>query len=153
MQNTQCYFCRVKVPMLCDWIPQGGVLHCFCLLQMYNEHDDIIKCKHFRSPVNSSRKGQWREALMLSLICAWINGWIVRLLIWDAINPLWRHCNEIDMIHALSAITSLPVGETQIFRGKEIIRFLLIPRLFESPRRLQWWCLLSAMVLSCFPSE
>ena len=27
-------------------------------------------------PVNSSRKGQWRGALMFSLICVWINGWV-----------------------------------------------------------------------------
>ena len=27
-----------------------------------------------RSPVNSPHKGQWRGALMFSLICAWING-------------------------------------------------------------------------------
>ena len=50
-------------------------------------HDDVIKWKHFprywlfvrgihRSPVNSPHKGQWRGALMFSLICAWINGWI-----------------------------------------------------------------------------
>ena len=50
-------------------------------------HDDIIKWKIFsrywafvrvihRSPVNSPHKGQWRSALMLSLICAWINGWV-----------------------------------------------------------------------------
>ena len=47
-------------------------------------HDDAIKWKHFphnclfvrgihRSPVNSLNKGQWRGALMFSLICAWIN--------------------------------------------------------------------------------
>ena len=29
-----------------------------------------------RSPVNSPHKGQWRGALMFSLICVWINGWI-----------------------------------------------------------------------------
>ena len=29
-----------------------------------------------RSPVNSQHKGQWRGALMFSLICALINGWI-----------------------------------------------------------------------------
>ena len=29
-----------------------------------------------RSPVNSQHKGQWRGALMFSLICAWINGWV-----------------------------------------------------------------------------
>ena len=29
-----------------------------------------------RSPVNSPNKGQLRGALMFSLICAWINGWV-----------------------------------------------------------------------------
>ena len=29
-----------------------------------------------RSPVNSPHKGQWRGALMFSLICAWINDWV-----------------------------------------------------------------------------
>ena len=29
-----------------------------------------------RSPVNSPHKGQWHGALMFSLICAWINGWV-----------------------------------------------------------------------------
>ena len=51
----------------------------------WNWHDDVIKWKHFprywpfvrgihRSPVNSPHKGQWRGALMFSLICVWING-------------------------------------------------------------------------------
>ena len=51
------------------------------------DHDDVIKWKHFprywpfvrgihRSPVNSPHKGQWRRALMFSLICTWINGWV-----------------------------------------------------------------------------
>ena len=50
-------------------------------------HDDVIKWKHFprywpfvrgihRSPVNSPHKGQWRGALMFSLICIWINSWV-----------------------------------------------------------------------------
>ena len=29
-----------------------------------------------RSPVNSPHKGQWRGALMFSLMCAWINAWV-----------------------------------------------------------------------------
>ena len=29
-----------------------------------------------RVPVNSPHKGQWRGALMFSLICVWINGWV-----------------------------------------------------------------------------
>ena len=50
-------------------------------------HDDVIKWKHFprnwpfvrgihRSPVYSPHKGQWRRALMFSLICVWINDWV-----------------------------------------------------------------------------
>ena len=50
-------------------------------------HDDVIKWKHFpryrpfvrgihRSPVNSPHKDQWHGALMFSLICVWINGWV-----------------------------------------------------------------------------
>ena len=46
-----------------------------------------MKWKHFprywpfvrgihRSPVNSPHKGQWRGALLFSLICVWINGWV-----------------------------------------------------------------------------
>ena len=49
-------------------------------------HDDVIKWKHFprnwpfvrkihRSPVNFPHKGQWRGALMFSLIYVWINDW------------------------------------------------------------------------------
>ena len=63
------------------------------------EHDDVIKLKHcprywpfvrgmHRSPVKSPHKGQWRGALMFSLICAWINGSVnlmILLVIWDAI--------------------------------------------------------------------
>ena len=56
------------------------------LLPKAHVHDDIIKWKHFprywsfvrgihRSPVNSPHKGQWRGALMFTLICVRINGW------------------------------------------------------------------------------
>ena len=37
-------------------------------------HDDVIKWKH--SPRNWPHKGQWRGALMFSLICVWINDWV-----------------------------------------------------------------------------
>ena len=50
-------------------------------------HDDVIKWEHFprywpfvrginRCPVNSPHKGQWPGALIFSLICVWINGWV-----------------------------------------------------------------------------
>ena len=51
------------------------------------KHEDVIKWKHVprywpfvrgihMSLVNSPHKGQWRGALMFSLICTWINGWV-----------------------------------------------------------------------------
>ena len=53
---------------ICSWI------------QSVNLHDDVIKWKHFprywRGPVNSPHKGQWCGALVFSLICVWINGWV-----------------------------------------------------------------------------
>ena len=65
-------------------------------------HDDVIKWKHFprywpfargihRWPVNSPHKGQWREALMFSLICAWQKGWVNNREAgdWDAIVPIY----------------------------------------------------------------
>ena len=69
-ENTQRYISRI-----CD---RKLSIQC---------HDDVIKWKHFpryspfvrgiqRSPVNSPHKGQWRGALMFSLICAGINGWV-----------------------------------------------------------------------------
>ena len=52
----------------------------------WQDHDDVIKWKHFplywpfvrgshRLPVDSLHKGQWRGALMFSLICDWTNAW------------------------------------------------------------------------------
>ena len=57
------------------------------LRSQFSSHDDVIKWKHFprywpfvqgihRSTVNSPYKSQWRGALMFSLICTWINGWV-----------------------------------------------------------------------------
>ena len=57
------------------------------IVQVLVNHDDVIKWKHFprnwpfvrgihRSPVNSPDNGQWRGALMFSLICAWIKTWV-----------------------------------------------------------------------------
>ena len=33
-------------------------------------------CGEFTGPVNSPHKGQWRGALIFSLICVWINSWV-----------------------------------------------------------------------------
>ena len=68
-------------------------------------HDDVIKWKHFprywpfvrgihRSPVNSPHKGQWRGALMFSLIYAWIRGWVNN----READDLRRHQAHYDVI-------------------------------------------------------
>ena len=52
-----------------------------------SHYDDVMKWKHFprywpfvwgihRSPVNSPHKGQWRGALMFSMICTRMNAWV-----------------------------------------------------------------------------
>ena len=45
-------------------------------IEFLKYHDNFTKWKHFhRSPVDSPHKGQWHWALILSLACAWTNGW------------------------------------------------------------------------------
>ena len=57
------------------------------LTPVAHHHDDVITWKHFlrywpfalgihRWPVNSPHKGQWRGALITSLIWPWTNGWV-----------------------------------------------------------------------------
>ena len=82
------------------WVNTGPVLaHCGMF------RDDVIKRKHFsrywplvrgihRSPVNSPHKGQWRGALMFSLICARINGWVNN----GETGDLRRHRAHYDVI-------------------------------------------------------
>ena len=70
-------------------------------------HDAVIKWKHFplhwpfvrgihRSTVNSPHKGQWRGALIFSLICAWINGWVNNHEVGE-LRRQWVHYDVIVM--------------------------------------------------------
>ena len=75
------------------------------LEERFSCNDDVITCKYFprcwpfvrgiqRSPVHSPHKGQWRGALMFSLISVWINGWVNNREAGD----LRRHCAHYDVI-------------------------------------------------------
>ena len=90
IQENACeiVFCKMAY-IHCIWSrPQWvKVLKISKTTKVLDNHDDVIKWKHFPrywlflrgihwSPVNSPHKGQWRGALMLSLICAWINRWV-----------------------------------------------------------------------------
>ena len=81
-------------------------------------HDDVIKWNHFphhwpfvrgihRSPVISPHKGQWRGALMFSLICALSKrlskqsrGWWFE----TQSRSFWRHCNVIGLVLSIVRI-------------------------------------------------
>ena len=82
-------------------------------------HDDVIKWKHFprywpfdrgihRSPVNSPHIGQWRGALMFSLIYVWINGWVKNRKAGD-LRRYRSHYDVTVMNDAKSAILLLDV--------------------------------------------
>ena len=55
------------------------------------------------SPVNSPHKGQWRGALVFSLICAWINGWVNN----HKAGDLRRHRAHYDVTVMSSLICSI----------------------------------------------
>ena len=57
------------------------------------------------SPMDSHHKGQWRGALIFSLICAWINGWVSNRDDGD----LKRHRARYGVTELNLAIFSLPI--------------------------------------------
>ena len=77
---------KIKISTTLCWL---GMILTFRISHAINFiiHDDVIKWNPFprhwpfvrgihRSPVNSPHKGQWRGALVFSLICARINSWV-----------------------------------------------------------------------------
>ena len=88
--HTRAYYCYKEVHCgIWDWCIEGFVQQVYCLYWRLHAftHDYVIKWKHFprywpfvrgihRSPVNSAHKGQWRGALMFTLIYVWTNGWL-----------------------------------------------------------------------------
>ena len=80
-----------------------------------------MKWKHFprywpfvrgmhQSPVNSPHKGQWRRALVLPLIFAWINGWVNCREAGDSIHHRVHHDVTV-LINAKIARTSFTNNE------------------------------------------
>ena len=68
-------------------LAHNQILYLYWVISIELYQNDVIKRKHFpsywpfvrrihRSPVNSPHKGQWRGALIFSLIYVWINGWV-----------------------------------------------------------------------------
>ena len=103
-------------------------------------HDGVIKWKHFplywpfvwvihRSPVDSPHKGQWRDVLMFSSICAWTNDWTSNR---DA-GDLVRHRTHYDVTvlqydpgyisYILWVVHFTPAIQVQPGRRQNVIHF------------------------------
>ena len=67
-----------------------------------------------RSTVNSQYKGQWRGALMFSLICAWTNSWTNN---GDASDLRCHHAHYVNVMHLIWACYT----ETDHFPATRII--------------------------------
>ena len=104
-------------------------------------HGDVINMKHFlrylpfvrgipRSPVNSPHKGQWRGALMFSLTCARINGWVNN----GEAGDLTRRRAHYDVIVMKCCLIS--AQETQVLKhlNEEVI--------FSLKKIRVWWILI-----------
>ena len=87
-------------------------------------HDDVIKWKHFprywpfvrvihRSPVKSPQKGQWRGALMFSLICVWINSWVNN----REVDDLRRYRAHYDVIVMKKKNNHIPLSSNRNING------------------------------------
>ena len=85
------------------WTPIKGFAGLTWRHQMETFSALLALCRRIhQSPVNSSHKGQWRGALMFSLICAWINGWVNNREAGD----LRRHRTHYDVIVMIYLYTS-----------------------------------------------
>ena len=87
------------------------------LIDSFQKHADVIKWKHIPRywsfvwgihlwPVNSPHKGQWRGALMLPLIYAWINGWVNNCEAGD-LRRHRTHYDVIVMVYSFGALVLL----------------------------------------------
>ena len=106
----------------------------WCALAIQNRdnprnHDDVIKWKHFprywpfvrgihRSPVNSPHKGQWRGALMFSLICPWINDWVNN----SEAGDLKRHRGHYD-VNVMICCGLIPVEFTHSVFPNQLVNY------------------------------
>ena len=110
-------------------------------------HDVVIKWKHFprywpfvrgihRSPVNSPHKGQWRGALMFSLIWAWITGWVNNREAGD----LSRHRGHYD-VNVMGSDNGLAP------RRRRVIDDPVYLRIYSS--KIGWHCTCNTSVRDC----
>ena len=84
-------------------------------MELFPRYWPFVRGIH-RSPVNSPHKGQWRGALMFSLICVWINGWVNN----HEAGDLRRYRGHYDVIVMIK--TALLHNKASAMRSQGIIR-------------------------------
>ena len=119
-------------------------------------HDDVIKWERFprywpfvrgihRSPVNSPHKGQWRGDLGISLICAWINGWVNTREAGD-LGRHRPHCDVIVMLYTspIPAMHPPPTTTTTTYAYGLFNRRMNFPHSILTFHTMTWpllpWC-------------
>ena len=109
-------------------------------------HDDVIKWKHLPrywpfvrgihwSPDHTPHKGQWRKALMFSLICVWINGWVNN----RATGNLRRHYDVIVMWNFFSTFSQSVSWSFQGVANRKISSNLMPKTIEFVSRHLVAW--------------
>ena len=66
-------------------------------------------------PVNSPHKGQWRRALMFSLVCAWINDWVNN----READDLKRHRGHYDVNVMSVKFSQEPTQSSLVYESSE----------------------------------
>ena len=111
--------------------------------------DDIIKWKHsplywpfvwavHRWPVKSPYKGQWRRALVFSLLCDWINGWVNN----GEAGDLRRHRAHYDVtvmyfqwgiLHVIVSVLNNNISFNSLYMGMQffVIYFVICLPVFS----------------------
>ena len=99
-----CHFwCHIQLIALTSWKLRSIALVSICLRKVHvawwrhqmETFSALLAIRAGNSPVplNSPHKGQWRGALVFSLICVWINGWVNN----RAAGDLRRHRGHYDV--------------------------------------------------------
>ena len=120
--------CMVLLHQRCGYVIDFLIWHDYVIKwKLFPRHWPYVRGIHW-SPVNSPHKGQWRGALMFSLICVWINGSVnnreagylrryrahydVIVMDHTAILPLWTHKPWIHSVTKLIWIACLVLWKT-----------------------------------------
>ena len=85
-----------------------------------------------RSPVNSPHKGQWRGALMFSLICVWINGWVNNRQAGD-LRRYRAHYDVIVMLFSVGPLQRNSFNKMYLnIKSAKMWLFRSIPHVFQA---------------------